>query len=172
LNLAGLWTVSGRASDARFVGETGVAAQIAGLVEPVLAELGFRLVRVLVSGPTVQIMAERPERTITVEECAEISRRLSPVLDAHDPVQGQYTLEVSSPGIDRPLTKPEHFQRFLGSKVKVRTEEAIAGRRNFTGTLKDADDEAVALDADGTEVRIPLAGIRRSNLIPDFGGSA
>ncbi len=97
--------------------------------------------------------------------CERVTGELRDLLES-------YALEVSSPGIDRPLTKPEHFQRFLGSKVKVRTEEAIAGRRNFTGTLKDADDEAVALDADGTEVRIPLAGIRRSNLIPDFGGSA
>lgn len=97
--------------------------------------------------------------------CERVTRELRDLLES-------YALEVSSPGIDRPLTKPEHFRRFLGSEVKVRTEEPIAGRRNFTGTLKDADDEAVALDADGTEVRIPLAGIRRSNLIPDFGGSA
>jgi ribosome maturation factor RimP len=97
--------------------------------------------------------------------CERVTGELRDLLES-------YALEVSSPGIDRPLTKPEHFRRFLGSEVKVRTEEPIAGRRNFTGTLKDADDEAVALDADGTAVRIPLAGIRRSNLIPDFGGSA
>ena len=84
----------------------------------------------------------------------------------------RYSLEVSSPGADRPLTKPEHFRRFLGRKVKVRTSEAIAGRRNFTGTLTDADDEGVCVDADGRAVRIPLAGIRRSNLIPEFGGGS
>jgi ribosome maturation factor RimP len=81
-----------------------------------------------------------------------------------------WSLEVSSPGADRPLTKPEHFRRFLGRRVKVRTEEEISGRRNFTGTLTAADDESVSLESDGAAIRIPLAGIRRSNLIPEFGG--
>jgi ribosome maturation factor RimP len=84
----------------------------------------------------------------------------------------EWSLEVSSPGADRPLTKPEHFRRFLGRRVKVRTSEAISGRRSFTGTLTAADDESVSLDSDGAAVRIPMAGIRRSNLIPDFGGGA
>ena len=77
-------------------------------------------------------------------------------------------------GADRPLTKPEHFRRFLGRRVKVRTTDAIAGRRNFTGTLTEADEESVCVDADGDAVRIPLARIRRSNLIPEFefGGTA
>jgi ribosome maturation factor RimP len=97
--------------------------------------------------------------------CERVTGELRELLES-------YSLEVSSPGIDRPLTKPEHFRRFLGRKVKVRTEEAIAGRRNFTGTLTDADEQTVALEADGSDIRIPLADIRRSNLIPDFGGSA
>jgi ribosome maturation factor RimP len=113
---------------------------------------------------TLRLYIDRPGG-VDLALCEQVTRELRDLLEA-------YGLEVSSPGIDRPLTKPEHFRRFLGSKVKVRTEEAIAGRRNFTGTLKDADDEAVALDADGTEVRIPLARIRRSNVIPDFGGPA
>ncbi len=83
-----------------------------------------------------------------------------------------YALEVSSPGSDRPLTKPEHYRRYLGRRVRVRTTEAIEGRRNFTGTLTDADGESVSLDADGSAVRIPLAGIRRSNLIPEIGGES
>jgi ribosome maturation factor RimP len=82
----------------------------------------------------------------------------------------EWSLEVSSPGADRPLTKPEHFRRFLGRRIKVRTEEAISGRRNFTGRLTAADDESVSLESNGTAVRIPMAGIRRSNLIPEFGG--
>jgi ribosome maturation factor RimP len=77
----------------------------------------------------------------------------------------RYSLEVSSPGIDRPLTKPEHFRRFLGRRIRVRTMEAIAGRRNFTGTLAEADDETVTVAAEGAPVRIPIAGIKRSNLI-------
>jgi ribosome maturation factor RimP len=85
-----------------------------------------------------------------------------------------WSLEVSSPGVDRPLTKPEHFRRFLGRRVKVQTHEAIAGQRNFTGTLADADDETVFVAAESGSVRIPFAGIRRSNLIAefDFGGNA
>jgi len=83
-----------------------------------------------------------------------------------------WSLEVSSPGADRPLTKPEHFRRFLGRRIKVRTDTEISGRRNFTGTLTDADEESVSLDADGRPIRIPLKGIRRSNLIPEFGGTS
>jgi ribosome maturation factor RimP len=84
----------------------------------------------------------------------------------------QWTLEVSSPGADRPLTKPEHFRRFLGRRVRVRTEDAIDGQRNFTGTLTAAEEGSVSVDSDGGAVTIPLAGIRRSNLVPDFGGGA
>jgi ribosome maturation factor RimP len=113
---------------------------------------------------TLRLYIDHPDG-VDLALCERVTGELRDLLES-------YALEVSSPGIDRPLTKPEHFRRFLGRKVKVRTEEAIAGRRNFTGTLKDADDEAVSLDADGADVRIPLARIRRSNLIPDFGGSA
>ena len=113
---------------------------------------------------TLRLYIDRPGG-VDLALCEQVTRELRDLLEA-------YALEVSSPGIDRPLTKPEHFQRFLGRKVKVRTEEAIAGRRNFTGTLTEADDEGVSLDADGADVRIPLARIRRSNLIPDFGGPA
>jgi ribosome maturation factor RimP len=97
--------------------------------------------------------------------CETVTNQLRDLLEA-------WSLEVSSPGLDRPLTKPEHYRRFIGRQVKVSTEESIAGRRNFTGTLTEADEESVSLDADGAAVRIPLAGIRRSNLIPEFGGSA
>ena len=84
----------------------------------------------------------------------------------------QYTLEVSSPGADRPLTKPEHFRRFLGRRVRVRTQDEIEGQRNFTGTLTAADEGSVSVDAERGAVTIPLAAVRRSNLVPDFGGSA
>ncbi len=95
--------------------------------------------------------------------CERVTGELRDLLES-------YALEVSSPGADRPLTKPEHFRRFLGRRVRVRTSEAIGGRRNFTGTLTEADDEGVLLDADGSDVRIPLAGIRRSNLVPELEG--
>ena len=151
LNLAGLRTVSGAASDARFVGETGLAAEIAALAEPVLDDLGFRLVRVVVSGrngTTVQIMAERPDGTITVEECAEISRSLSPVLDAHDPMPGQYTLEVSSPGIDRPLVRPSDFEDWAGYEAKIELKEPIAGRKRFRGVLEGIEGEEVRIEVE------------------------
>lgn len=96
--------------------------------------------------------------------CEQVTNQLRELLES-------YGLEVSSPGADRPLTKPEHFQRFVGRRVKVSTAERISGQRNFTGTLTDADDESVLLDAGGQPVRIPLARIHRSNLIPEFGGN-
>ncbi len=97
--------------------------------------------------------------------CERVTKELRELLES-------YGLEVSSPGADRPLTKPEHFQRFLGRRVKVRTAKEIAGQRNFTGTLTDADSETVSLDADGQPVRIPFKRIHRSNLIPEFGGNS
>jgi ribosome maturation factor RimP len=113
---------------------------------------------------TLRLYIDRPDG-VDLALCERVTGELRDLLEA-------YSLEVSSPGVDRPLTKPEHFRRFLGHRVKVRTEEAIAGRRNFTGTITGADDEGASLSADGDDIRIPLAGIRRSNLIPDFGGSA
>lgn len=94
--------------------------------------------------------------------CERVTNELRDLLE-------EWSLEVSSPGIDRPLTKPEHYRRFLGRRVRVRTNEAIGGRRNFTGTLTDAGEESVSLEADGSPVEIPLTGIRRSNLVPEFG---
>ena len=142
--------MSGAASDARFVGETGLAADVAALAEPVLIDMGFRLVRVAISGrdgTTVQIMAERPDGTITVQECAEISRNLSPVLDAHDPISGQYTLEISSPGIDRPLVRPSDFEDWAGYEAKVELREAISGRKRFRGVLEGVEDGVFVVGA-------------------------
>ena len=154
--------MSGRASDARFVGETGLAAQIAAIAEPVLTDLGFRLVRVVLSGrngTTVQIMAERPDGTITVEECAEISRRLSPVLDVHDPIQGQYTLEVSSPGIDRPLVRPSDFEDWAGYEAKIELKEPISGRKRFRGMLEGVEGEEVRIEVELDQLGRQVIGL-------------
>ena len=133
--------------DRRFARETGPARAIADLAEPVLEELGFRLVRVKVSGRdggTVQIMAERPSGEMSVEDCATISRRLSPVLDAYDPMPGQYRLEVSSPGIDRPLVRPSDFALWAGHEAKIeltrtgRRQEAVQGPDRGRGEERGA----------------------------------
>jgi ribosome maturation factor RimP len=97
--------------------------------------------------------------------CERVTRHLRDLLES-------WTLEVSSPGADRPLTKPEHFRRYLGRRVKVRTRDEIEGHRSFTGTLTDADDDGVLVDSGTGAVRIPLTGIRRSNLVPDVPGGA
>jgi ribosome maturation factor RimP len=116
---------------------------------------------------TLRLYIDRPGG-VDLALCERVTKHLRELLES-------YALEVSSPGADRPLTKPEHFRQFLGRRVRVRTREAIAGQRNFTGTLTDADAESVSLEADGGAVRIPLTGIRRSNLVPEmsaFGGES
>ncbi|HEY1243970.1 MAG TPA: ribosome maturation factor RimP [Hyphomicrobiaceae bacterium] len=166
-------TASGVASDARFIGETGVAAQFASLAEPALQDLGFRLVRVIISGrngTTVQIMAERPDGTITVEDCADISRHLSPLFDAHDPISGQYTLEVSSPGIDRPLARPSDFQAWAGYEAKIELKEPIEGRRRFRGLLEGLVGDEVRMVAEvehagRRSIGLPIARIAEARLV-------
>jgi ribosome maturation factor RimP len=164
--------VSGAVTEARFIRETGVAADIAGLVEPTLNDLGFRIVRVTISGrngTTVQIMAERADGTITVEDCADISRQLSPLLDAHDPIAGHYTLEISSPGIDRPLARASDFVAWAGHEARIETRELVGGRRRFRGVLKglDGDDVhiEVPVDQGGPEVTLPIGLIAEARLV-------
>ena len=165
--------MSGAAHDARFVGETGLAAEIAAIAEPVLDDLGFRLVRVVLSGrngSTVQIMAERPDGMLTVEECAEISRRLSPVLDAHDPIEGQYHLEVSSPGIDRPLVRPSDFVAWAGHEARIELKELLAGRKRFRGTLAGLEGEEVCIEVEADQqahqvVGLPIGLIAEARLV-------
>ena len=124
--------------DSRLILESGLDARIAHIVEPVIADLGCRLVRVRISGRdgmTVQIMAERPDGTMTVEDCERISREISPVLDVEDPISREYHLEVSSPGIDRPLTRATDFEVHAGQEAKIETAVAIGGRKRFRGNL-------------------------------------
>jgi ribosome maturation factor RimP len=126
------------ADEKRLITEPGRAARVAALVEPVLASLGYRLVRVLISGfagCTVQIMAERPDGTMTVGDCEAASRALSPVLDAADPIESPYRLEISSPGIDRPLVRRSDFDRYAGHVAQVEMQVLIGGRRRFRGQL-------------------------------------
>ena len=122
----------------RVIADTGLAALVGSIVMPVLAELGLRLVRVKVSGLagcTVQIMVERPDGSMTIEECETASRTLSPVLDAADPIDRAYRLEISSPGLDRPLVRRSDFERHIGQLVKIELDVAHEGRRRFRGVL-------------------------------------
>jgi ribosome maturation factor RimP len=135
----------------RFVRETGLAGEFAGLVEPVLADLGMRLVRVVVSrrdGNTVQIMAERLDGSMSVDDCAMVSREISPLLDAYDPMDERYNLEISSPGIGRPLVRRSDFIRWNGFETKVKLREPIDGRKRFTGIIEGYEDNELLLRVD------------------------
>jgi ribosome maturation factor RimP len=144
------------ADEPRLIIEPGRAARVAALAEPVLAGLGYRLVRVRISGSagcTVQIMAERPDGTMAIEDCEAASRALSPVLDVADPIEGAYQLEISSPGIDRPLVRHSDFDRYAGHVAQVEMTVSVDGRRRFRGQL---------LGTEGDSVRI-----RRNDATPD-----
>lgn len=146
----------GGAPEARFNQETGLALEIAALAEPVLASLGFRLVRVQISGrdgQTVQIMAERPGGTMRIEDCEAISRELSPLLDAYDPLPGSYRLEVSSPGIDRPLVRASDFVDWRGYEAKVELKAPVGGRKRHRGVLQGYEHGEVRMASELEEGR-------------------
>jgi len=112
------------------------------------------------AGETLRLYIDHPDG-VDLALCERVTNHLADLLES-------WSLEVSSPGVDRPLTKPEHFRRFMGRRVRVRTRDPISGQRSFTGTLTGADDSRVRLDAGTGEVEIPLARIRRSNLVPEY----
>jgi len=155
--------------------ETGTAARVAKLVEPVLEGLGYRLVRVRMigaSGRTLQIMAERPDGTMTIDDCETASRAISPLLDVEDPVSGSYDLEISSPGIDRPLVRPEDFERWRGHEAKIELAVPHDGRRRFRGLLEGFSDGKVKLSIDAPEgagrkttVSLPFADLSEAKLM-------
>jgi ribosome maturation factor RimP len=134
--------------DPRLIVEQGVAARVAAIVEPVVVDLGYRLVRVRISGLegcTVQVMAEHPDGTMTVHDCEQVSRALSPVLDVADPIERGYRLEISSPGMDRPLVRRSDFERFAGHRLKVELAIGLAGRRRFRGVLIGVEGECARI---------------------------
>lgn len=158
--------------DARLVTETGLAARVAAIAEPVADDLGFRLVRVRISGRdgcTVQVMAERADGTFTVEDCESLSRALSPALDVEDPIQGQYNLEVSSPGIDRPLVRLSDFVRWAGHEAKIEMDVPVDGRKRFRGLIRGVEGESVRIDMPaGSEPEIavlPIGDIGEARLV-------
>jgi ribosome maturation factor RimP len=164
----------GALSEPRLIAEQGAAARLATVVEPVLLGLGFRLVRVRLSGQpagTVQVMAERADGSMTIDDCESVSRALSPVLDVADPIDHAYRLEISSPGIDRPLVRRSDFERYAGHRIKIEMSIAIEGRRRFRGMLLGAEREAARVrcddnDADqGSDVLLPIADMADAKLV-------
>ncbi|HEY2526999.1 MAG TPA: ribosome maturation factor RimP [Xanthobacteraceae bacterium] len=146
-------TLTSFADEPRRLVEPGRAARIAAIAEPVLAGLGYRLVRVRISGLagcTVQIMAERVDGAMGIEDCEAVSRALSPVLDVADPIDGSYHLEISSPGIDRPLVRRSDFQRYAGHIAQVETLAPVDGRRRFRGEIVGVEGEG---EGDGVRLR-------------------
>lgn len=152
---------SGSPSD-RFFRETGLAGELVDLVEPVLVDLGFRLVRIEVSGregKTVQIMAERADGSMTVDDCELVSRQLSPLLDAHDVVEGSYRLEVSSPGIDRPLVRASDFETWAGHQAKIELKQPVDGRKRFRGRLEGLESGEARIEVDLDDVGATVLGL-------------
>lgn len=159
-------------SELRISRETGPAARVAGIVGPVLENMGYRLVRVRMMGSTLQIMAERPDGTMSIDDCETVSRAISPVLDVEDPIASAYNLEISSPGIDRPLVRVEDFERWAGHEVRIEMSEPVAGRKRFRGQLEGFADAEVRLFVDAPEggkekllIGLPFSGIGEAKLV-------
>lgn len=144
------------------------ADKVRALLEPTVEALGFELVRVAYGGgqrPRLQIMAERADGSMTIDDCTRLSRELSALLDVEDPIAGEYVLEVSSPGIDRPLTRRKDFERWAGFEARIEMDVPVDGRRRFTGRLAGLAGEDVKMIVDGAELRLPLADIGKARLV-------
>lgn len=161
-------------AEPRLIIEQGMAARVAAIAAPVLGGLGYRLVRVRVSatsGCTVQIMAERPDGTMTVEDCETASRALSPVFDAEDPIETEYRLELSSPGIDRPLVRRSDFERYAGHEAKIEMAVALDGRKRFRGILTGVEGEMAKLrrkdasEGEPADVLLPIGDMVETRLV-------
>ncbi len=162
------------ASEPRLIVELGLPARVANIAEPVIEQLSYRLVRIKVSAAeecTIQIMAERPDGTMTVEDCETVSRALSPVFDVNEPIERAYRLEISSPGIDRPLVRKSDFVNAEGHLAKIEMEVPVAGRKRFRGYLAGVEGEALRLrrdDAagdDAAEVLLPITDMSDAKLV-------
>jgi ribosome maturation factor RimP len=174
----GAVTVDAPLDEPRFMVDSGVAGRVARLAAPVLADLGYRLVRVRLTagdGPVLQIMAERPDGTMTVDDCEKASLGLSPVLDLDDPLTAPYRLEMSSPGIDRPLVRISDILRAVGHEARVETHALLYGRKRFRGWIEGIEGEGAQaalklrrIDARGDEeadVRLPIAELEEARLV-------
>ncbi len=161
-------------TEPRLIVEPGLSARVAAIAEPVLAQLGYRLVRVRVSGSdgcTVQIMAEKPDGTMLIEDCEAVSRTLSPIFDTTDPVDRAYRLEISSPGIDRPLVRRSDFARYANNVAKIEMNVAAHGRKRFRGMLLGVEGDCARLLRDdakpgeATDVLLPIEDMEEAKLV-------
>ncbi len=143
--------------------------ELVKLIGPTVERLGYELAdleaRLGGKGGMIRVFIDKPEG-IDLEDCEKVSLAVSAILDVEDPVPGNYNLEVSSPGLDRKLTKVEHFQRFEGETVKVQMRFPIEGRRRFRGTLVSSDDENIVVEVDGESLSLPLKTIDTARLVP------
>lgn len=161
-------------TEKRYVKETGLEARIARIVEPVANDLGYALVRVKITqenGMTLQVMAEDANGRFTIADCERLSKDLSPVLDVEDPIDREYHLEVSSPGIDRPLVRARDFAANIGNEAKIELADMLDGRRRFRGEIAAADAESVTIRLPDTPMgqdpdhRLPLALLADAKLV-------
>lgn len=141
------------------------------LLEPGARALGFELVTLELAGKghgtLLRVYIDGPDG-VTVDDCADVSNQISGILEVEDPIPGHYTLEVSSPGLDRPLAKREHFVRFVGATVNVRLRRPLEGRRRFVGTLRAVEAGGIVVDVDGQIHHLPLDDIERARLVPEY----
>ena len=161
-------------TEKRYIKETGLETRIARIVEPVAVDMGYSLVRIKVTaenGCTLQIMAEDENGRFSINDCERLSKDLSPALDVEDPIDREYHLEVSSPGIDRPLVRARDFQRYVGHEAKVELSDLVDGRKRFRGLIKAADDETFTItlpdapkDTD-PDHKLPLALLAEAKLV-------
>lgn len=161
-------------TDRRYIKETGIEARIAAIIEPIAVDLGYRLVRVKIlnqNGMTLQIMAENEKGGFSIEDCERLSREVNPALDVEDPIDRDYHLEVSSPGIDRPLVRAEDFARFTGHEAKIELADMIEGRKRFRGVIETSDDKTVTVRLNDTPEgadplhRLPLSALADAKLV-------
>ena len=143
--------------------------ELTALIEPAIESLGYELsdIELKLGGRDgfLRVFIDRSDG-IDVEDCQSVSRQVSAILDVEDPLPGHYVLEVSSPGLDRTLTKPAHFQRFMGEDVRIKLRFPLDGRRNFRGALRSADEEKIEVEVDGESHSLPLATIESARLVP------
>ncbi len=150
---------------------TGLEKQLTEMLEPAVSALGYELVGLEFiragQNSTLRIYIDH-ENGITVDDCAEVSHQVSAVMDVEDPITVAYNLEVSSPGLDRPLFKAEHYQKFIGQEVTLVLRMAMQNRRKWKGAIASVDGETIVINVDGTEEAFALSNIQKANLVPSF----